>query len=147
MKKLIGITVVAAAFLLITHASTAQAQGFLGNGCSSCVGYGSFGQLGSPYALGRIPVPPYFALHPPVYYSQPIARTYGYSPFAYPGSVRTPEIVAPAASAKTITNPHVTPTKAKKVQSLNLTSTQLEIINPFVTDSSTKMVTVEAAIE
>jgi hypothetical protein len=33
---------------------------------------------------------PYFALHPPVYYSYPVARTYGYSPFAYPPSVLTP---------------------------------------------------------
>jgi hypothetical protein len=27
---------------------------------------------------------PYFALHPPVYYSYRVARTYGFSPFAYP---------------------------------------------------------------
>ena len=25
---------------------------------------------------------PYFALHPPVYYSLPVPRTYGYSPFS-----------------------------------------------------------------
>jgi hypothetical protein len=30
---------------------------------------------------------PYFALHPPVYYSYRVARTYGYSPFAYPPDV------------------------------------------------------------
>lgn len=35
---------------------------------------------------------PYFALHPPVYYSYPVPRTYGYSPFAYPGHVRTPQL-------------------------------------------------------
>src|SRR5437870_3480881 len=35
---------------------------------------------------------PYFALHPPVYYSEPVARTYGYSPFAYPFGSPTPEI-------------------------------------------------------
>lgn len=33
---------------------------------------------------------PYFALHPPVYYSYPVPRPYGYSPFAYPGIVPTP---------------------------------------------------------
>lgn len=27
---------------------------------------------------------PYFAEHPPVYYSRPVARPYGYSPYAYP---------------------------------------------------------------
>jgi hypothetical protein len=26
---------------------------------------------------------PYFALHPPVYYSYPVARTYGYLPYPY----------------------------------------------------------------
>ena len=34
---------------------------------------------------------PYFALHPPVYYSYKVARTYGYSPFAYPPGVMTPD--------------------------------------------------------
>ncbi len=38
---------------------------------------------------------PYFALHPPVYYSYPVPRTYGYSPFAYPPGVMTPESAAP----------------------------------------------------
>jgi hypothetical protein len=33
---------------------------------------------------------PYFALHPPVYYSYRVPRTYGYSPFAYPPGVLTP---------------------------------------------------------
>ena len=58
------------------------------------------------YSLGRVPVPPYFSLHPPVYYSYPVPRTYGYSPYAYPGTVMTPEIVSPAA-ALPIENPHM----------------------------------------
>jgi hypothetical protein len=33
---------------------------------------------------------PYFAVHPPVYYSLAIPRTYGYSPFPYPPGVLTP---------------------------------------------------------
>jgi hypothetical protein len=49
---------------------------------------------------------PYFALHPPVYYSYPVPRTYGYSPFAYPGYVMTPE-VANTVQPMEITNPHV----------------------------------------
>lgn len=141
MKNLIGMTVVAFAFLLVAAAEPAQAQYIGGNG----VGYGGFGQLGSPYALGRIPVPPYFALHPPVYYSQPVARTYGYSPFAYPGSVRTPDVKAAAPQAKVITNPHATPVKSEKVEkelNLKLANKQLEILNPFV-KPATKMVSVE----
>ena len=35
---------------------------------------------------------PHFALHPPVYYSYPVPRTYGYSPFAYPPGTPTPEL-------------------------------------------------------
>jgi hypothetical protein len=49
---------------------------------------------------------PYFALHPPVYYSYPVPRTYGYSPFAYPPHVMTPEI-AFETQPVTIINPHV----------------------------------------
>lgn len=48
---------------------------------------------------------PYFALHPPVYYSAPVPRTYGYSPFAYPGNYRTPDVVAPVDPV-TIVNPY-----------------------------------------
>lgn len=50
----------------------------------------AFPRLGyTPYKV------PYFALHPPVYYSYPVPRPYGYSPFAYPPGTMTPEIVAP----------------------------------------------------
>ena len=82
--------------------------GYFGN-----YGFGGYGLgYGLPYATGRIPTPPYFSIHPPVYYSQPVPRTYGYSPFAYPGTVPTPEVsVAPAASV-TIENPYVEQTNA-----------------------------------
>ena len=40
---------------------------------------------------------PYFALHPPVYYGKRVARTYGYSPFAYPPGVLTPGSEPPRA--------------------------------------------------
>ncbi len=52
----------------------------------------AFGVTGTMYGLGLVPTPPYFALHPPVYYSCPVPRSYGYSPFAYPGCVQTPEV-------------------------------------------------------
>ena len=41
---------------------------------------------------------PYFALHPPVYYSSPVSRTYGYSPFAYPPGVVAPKLGASGPS-------------------------------------------------
>ena len=81
---------------------------------------------------------PYFALHPPVYYSVPVPRTYGYSPFAYPGDIMTPEIVAPVQPV-TIINPHVksgpespaTPAKDKAAASQREVQ-PLVINNPFV---------------
>ena len=38
----------------------------------------------------RDAIPPYFALYPPVYYSYPVPRTYGFSPYAYPPGTMTP---------------------------------------------------------
>ncbi len=52
----------------------------------------AFGVTGTMYGLGLVPTPPYFALHPPVYYSCPVPRSYGYSPYAYPPCVQTPEV-------------------------------------------------------
>ncbi|MCS7306722.1 MAG: hypothetical protein NZ602_16640 [Thermoguttaceae bacterium] len=48
---------------------------------------------------------PYFALHPPVYYTQPIGRPYGWSPFAYPAWVQTPLVEPPRPMV--IQNPYV----------------------------------------
>lgn len=51
-------------------------------------GYGSgygWGYLGT--RVGFVPQPPYYAIHPPVYYSaQIIRRPYGYSPYAWPAT-------------------------------------------------------------
>jgi hypothetical protein len=81
---------------------------------------------------------PYFALHPPVYYSYPVPRTYGYSPFAYPPYVMTPDIVEEAKPV-TIINPYVPGTKpasneTKTDRSASTASNPepLVIINPFV---------------
>lgn len=62
---------------------------------------------GLPYSYGDEHVP-YYSLYPPVYYSAPVPRTYGYSPFAYPPGYPTPDIeFAPAP--KTMSNPYVVP--------------------------------------
>lgn len=65
-------------------------------------GYGNNGP--AAYALGNIPAPPYFALHPPVYYSYPIAHPYGHSPFACPchGHHGNEQL-----AVRVIANPHV----------------------------------------
>ena len=86
------------------------------------------------YETGKIPTPPYFSLHPPVYYSRPVARTYGYSPYAYPPQTRTPELAPPAP--KVIQNRFVPPLKdaTKKVVKNRVAATPVRIINTFVTD-------------
>jgi hypothetical protein len=85
---------------------------------------------------------PYFALHPPVYYSEPVPRTYGYSPFAYPPGTMTPDVVSEAQPV-TINNPYVptTPAKAEVKPSDRSASAApapepLVIVNPFVSPAS-----------
>ena len=79
--------------------------------CNGCGGYGYGYGLGYLYSSLDYNVP-YFAAHPPVYYSYPVPRTYGYSPFAYPPHVMTPEIVGEPQPLE-ITNPHVPSTQQK----------------------------------
>lgn len=82
---------------------------------------------------------PFYALHPPVYYSYPVPRTYGYSPFAYPPYVMTPEFAA-ASEPLEIINPHVEGTEAKPTKSTKsdrsaATSARVKplvVMNPFV---------------
>ena len=81
------------------------------------------------YALGTIPTPPYFALHPPVYYEMPIPRTYGYSPWAYPPYITTPEIVEPVPEI--IQNKFV-PQPKKSSEKPKMVSAPLRIQNPYV---------------
>jgi hypothetical protein len=78
---------------------------------------------------------PYYALHPPVYYSYPVPRTYGYSPFAYPPHVMTPDVVIESQPV-TIHNPHVPqqPADAKEADRAASTTRQPEplvIANPY----------------
>lgn len=50
---------------------------------------------------------PHFALFPPVYYSFPVPRPYGYSPFAYPPGYLTPQSAPASQCPVTILNPFV----------------------------------------
>src|ERR1700742_1986740 len=73
---------------LAVGAGSAQAQVFAPS-------YGFAGGTG-PYNLYTQDTPPFYAMYPPVYYSRPVARTYGFSPFAYPPGVPTPQTFASA---------------------------------------------------
>ena len=116
-------------------------------GVTLCVGLGWTSQVwagwpnyGYPYIQRyqhtdrRIP---YFAQHPPVYYSHPVARPYGYSPYAYLPPILTTQPAEPL----TITNPHFQP-KAKsektkqRVARKKHAPTPLVVLNPFVDSSS-----------
>ena len=130
------------ALVLSFGADTANAQrGFDGCGYGGYFGGGYSalnGGVGNflPYSLGRVPVPPYFALHPPVYYSQPVARPYGHSPFAYPGTMQTPEVAEPVAAD--IMNPYVPASQipeemeAPQGSSEGRIAKSEMIVNPFV---------------
>jgi hypothetical protein len=85
---------------------------------------------------------PYFAAHPPVYYSYPVPRTYGHSPFAYPPHFRTPEIVAEPVALE-ISNPYVLPKRdaSEAIEPERSVQTQtapepLVIHNPYVTQGA-----------
>jgi hypothetical protein len=117
-------------------ASPASAQIAIGPG-----GYG-LGYFNYQYNQPRIP---YYALYPPVYYSYPVPRTYGYSPFAYPPGVQTPEVEM--STPLSITNPYfhgsvagavdATPSSGAKAPADRTTSARkapepLVVINPYV---------------
>ncbi len=113
--------------------SSAQAQCGLNGG-----GYGAYGafDVGQLYRVLSQNVP-YFAAFPPVYYSAPVPRSYGHSPFAYPPGTMTPEVVEVAAQE--IINPHF-PVSTESVSSESDQVTQassvpvpLAIVNPYVT--------------
>lgn len=137
MKKII-FAVVAVCGLGIWGGLTQPAQADCGlGGYMGGLGWGPrvSAYMGSPYAV------PYYALHPPVYYSYAIPRTFGYSPFPYPGTYRTPEVEE--STAEVILNPHVDAPKAEpKPMKLQTVSAPLEVLNPYVTapgdDSATR---------
>jgi len=73
---------------------------------------------------------PYFSKHPPVYYSYPVPRPYGYSPYAYPPTTKTPETIKPRPLM--VQNRYV----PKKTQTApnedRLARRPLRIVNPYV---------------
>ena len=97
LRALLGCLVV---MLVLTAASESRAYDFWNTGMWNATGYGVSGNL---YGLGIIPAPPYYAVHPPVYYGQRYFRTYGESPYARPARSSRPLIV----SVKLIKNPFV----------------------------------------
>jgi hypothetical protein len=133
------------AFLAMAGSSDAQMRGGGGFGGGGLGGGGFGGGLGGwwtgiPYGFIQSPEQlPYFSKYPPVYYSHPVARTYGYSPFAYPPGYMTPDLQA-AAPENTI-NPFVpqpaTPQETPKPSDTSMANAPRRtppkmIVNPYV---------------
>jgi hypothetical protein len=102
VRRILMLAVVAAA----SAGSAGRADAQVGYGCAG--GYGGYGwgawDIGRLYSVLAQNVP-YYAAFPPVYYSVPVPRTYGYSPFAYPPGVMTPEVVE-SAEPLAVENPY-----------------------------------------
>ncbi len=100
--RAVGLCVCLAAAACSLSGSMAQAQGWgIYNGWG-----GNLTGLPYNYFQNQQELP-YFSKFPPVYYSYPVARTYGYSPFAYPPGTMTPEIEGGPAPPAQIINPYV----------------------------------------
>lgn len=95
-------------------------------------GWGPFWS-GSVYTSDVRGLPPYFSLYPPVYYSVPVPRTYGYSPFAYPIGSPTPEVTISDAAPKVMINPYVPRSQSTASPADKTAGGPLTIVNPFVT--------------
>jgi len=95
-RVLLAIAAIGLANVFVTEVRAGGFQGRTG------LPWFAYGYSGSLYGLGRLPVPPYYAIHPPVYYSLPQARPYGHSPFAYSGDYHAQLKV----ERRIIRNPH-----------------------------------------
>jgi hypothetical protein len=105
-------------------------------GCPYYTGYGGFGWQPSYYASESLP---YFSLHPPVYYSYRVPRTYGYSPFAYPPGVLTPGSEPPRAAHGQ--NMYQNTPEGTEATGSQQGRPPLRIDNPFVEQSGKQGVT------
>jgi len=113
------------AVLALGLVAAAKADGGLPSG----QGWGYFGYSYLPSYLYVRDYIPYYSLHPPVYYSLPVPRTYGYSPFAYPAGTMTPEISEPEPLV--VPNKFV-PSRAPEAEPGRVTHQPLRIANPYV---------------
>lgn len=126
IKKISTLSAIVAIVALLAIATPTWAQGL---GCP----YWSYpypADLTPLYSVGAIPTPPYFALHPPVYYSNPVPRAYGYGPWAYPPYVTTPEAAEP--KPQIIENQFVPKPAKQDVGPQKTASSPLRVVNPFV---------------
>lgn len=115
LKKVLFVVVV-----VLGAASASRAEAQIYNGYNA----GFFGGL--PYSVYVLDSVPYYALHPPVYYSSRIVpRPYGYSPYAYPPGIMTPD--HPPGTREACYNSAVQDRVAARAEPLT-------IMNPYATE-------------
>ncbi|MCG8586247.1 MAG: hypothetical protein MI757_16190 [Pirellulales bacterium] len=137
MKTRACMLAIVAAAMLTFGSQSAEARGpGMGPLGRTVTGYysGNFGyynMLWRLYNTSHVPVPPYFALQPPVYYSQPVPRPYGWGPYAYPRWIETPA-PAPAVKPAMVNNPFVAPKESKPDKG----ATAGMIFNPYAMDAA-----------
>jgi hypothetical protein len=138
MVRRIAACIVVGLIVLGIGASAAHAQngGVIApfGGCGGGGGYGfGFFNYGGGINNSSDHIP-FYALYPPVYYSFPVARPYGYSPFAYPPGTPTPDV---APEPVTYTNPFVKPDPdARPVAERVAADGSRTYYNPFVQQAS-----------
>ena len=123
MRPTLAIATLVVCLLLV---SESKAQNCWGGGFQAGLPYHGFGYSGSLYGLGYIPVPPYFSLHPPVYYGQRVYRSYGDSPYAY-----APRRPAPQPKRQVVLNPYTSPTQQTSQQPAAKVAAAKMQTNPF----------------
>jgi hypothetical protein len=130
MVRRVRLLVVVAVLLSGCFCATQAKAQMIGSGA---YGLGFYNYSGNYYGNNyRIP---YYALYPPVYYSYPVARPYGYSPFAYPPGTITPEAPQRAVAPVEYINPLV---PQRDVPASDKTASAPRMYyNPFVKDAQT----------
>jgi hypothetical protein len=109
----------------------------LSNTAGACDGFGPWTAYGyyyrQPLRTGNLPTPPYFAIHPPVYYGGLMRRPYGDSPFAYYPD--RPMLPAPLGGTRQIVieNHHLQPLPENTTQTT--ASRAKLIVNPYYESS------------
>lgn len=137
------LTAILCAIALVSTAGQASAQ------CGAGFGYGGFGGYYNYGIQPYVPAPPYFALHPPVYYGARYTRPYGDSPFAAPSQLQPSASYAPTRHVErslTVNNPYVvmpmapagmpTPVPAPAQPApVNTTAPSPVVVKPLVIDN------------
>ncbi len=102
LKVVIWVFFAVSVFCVLPNVAAAGGPYFAWGGIARCRGDIGGYRPASIYTVERRP---YFALHPPVYYSYPVARTYGLLPYPYLPAPVTRDILRPVPH--TIVNPYV----------------------------------------